>query len=352
MLSPQPFLAIGGEERVEHVMSAIITVTDLTKTYLVKERTGLFKSRVREINALKNINLEIKTGELFGLLGPNGAGKTTLIKCITTLLIPTRGQIVVNNFNVGQHDAQVRASLGCLLGGERSLYWKLTGRENLEYFAALYYLSPARAKTQIQKLSDLLNLESLLDRPVETYSSGQKMALAFARALINEARILILDEPTNALDVPAAQAMRQIIKNLNQQGYTIILTSHQMNEIEELCQRVTIIDHGAVIAMGTIPELKQTLTRNQVIKIEGVIPPAALEAVRAQADVIEVAASQSQSLTQLTVVVKDIRQTLPTLMQNLLNYQALLEHISPATITLEDVFLAKTGRTLSQDTRQ
>jgi ABC-2 type transport system ATP-binding protein len=178
------------------------------------------------------------------------------------------------------------------------------------------------------------------------------MSLAFARALINDARILILDEPTNALDVPAAQAMRQIIKNLNQEGYTIILTSHQMHEIEALCRRVTIIDRGQIIAGGTIPELKQTLAQNQVIKIEGVIPPAAIEAVRSQTDVLEVAVSQSENLTQLTIVVKEIRQTLPTLMQSLLNHQALLEHISPATITLEDVFLAKTGRMLSQDTRQ
>ncbi|MBN1991224.1 MAG: ABC transporter ATP-binding protein [Anaerolineae bacterium] len=331
-------------------MPAIITITDLAKTYYVKERAGFLKSRIREINALKNINLNIEQGELFGLLGPNGAGKTTLIKCITTLLIPTRGRIVVNDFVVGRQDVQVRASLGCLLGGERSIYWKLTGRENLEYFAALYYLSPAQTKAQLKKLGHLLHLESLLDRPVETYSSGQKMALVFARALINNARILILDEPTTALDVPSAQALRRIIKTLNSEGYTIILTSHQMTEVEELCQRVAIVDQGVVIAEGTIEALKHDLGQNQIIKMEGVIPPAALEAVKRQNDVIKVVASQSNRLTQLTVFVEDMRQTLPGLMQNLLNHQALLEHISPATITLEDVFMAKTGRALSEDT--
>jgi ABC-2 type transport system ATP-binding protein len=259
---------------------------------------------------------------------------------------------MVNNFEVGRQDAQVRASLGCLLGGERSLYWKLTGRENLEYFAALYYVSPAKTKARIHYLSRLLKLEPLLDRPVETYSSGQKMALAFARALINQAQILILDEPTNALDVPAAQAMRRVIKDLNSEGYTIILTSHQMAEIEALCRRVAIVDRGAVIAAGTISELKNSLAQHQIIRIEGVIPPAALEAVKRQADVMNVATSQAGRLTQLTVMVKDIRQTLPQLMQNLLHHQALLEHISPASITLEDVFMAKTGRTLSQETPQ
>ncbi len=329
----------------------IITITDLVKTYTVKERSGFFKSHVREIHALKNINLTIEQGELFGLLGPNGAGKTTLIKCLTTLLIPTAGQIVVNGFAVGRQDAQVRASLGCLLGGERSLYGKLTGRENLAYFGALYHLSSTTVNVKIKKASQLLNLNGLLDRPVETYSSGQKMALAFARALMNEANILILDEPTNALDVPSAQAMRRLIKSLHQEGYTIILTSHQMAEVEELCPRVAIVDRGTIIAEGEVKALKQNLAQTQVIKIEGVIPLAAVEAARQQAGVLQIVANQVDHLTQLTVLVKDIRQTLPGLVQNLLSHQALLEHISPAIITLEDVFMAQTGRALNQDTQ-
>jgi ABC-2 type transport system ATP-binding protein len=333
-------------------VSAIITISNLSKTYNVKERIGFLKNRVKQIDALQDINLNIEQGEFFGLLGPNGAGKTTLIKCITTLLVPTRGRIMVNGFEVGQQDAQVRASLGCLLGGERSIYWKLTGRENLEYFAALYHLSPAQIRGQIKKLENLLNLEPLLDRPVETYSSGQKTTLAFARALINNADILILDEPTNTLDVPSAQTLRRIIKNLNQEGYTIILTSHQMVEVEELCQRVAIVDRGMIIAEGSIAELKRELGQNQIIKIEGVIPPEAVAALEQQPDVKNVAASQVDNLTQLTIFVEDIRQSLPGLMQNLLSYNALLQHISPANITLEDVFMAKTGRTLSQDTSQ
>jgi ABC-2 type transport system ATP-binding protein len=330
--------------------SPAIVITDLTKIYRVKERVGFFKSQVREIYALNGINLTIEPGELFGLLGPNGAGKTTLIKCLTTLLTPTRGQIRVNHFEVGRHDTQVRASLGCLLGGERSVYWKLTGRENLEYFAALYYLTPTQAKTRIKELDGLLSLSSFLDRPVETYSSGQKMSLVFAKALVNNARILILDEPTTALDVLSAQALRHIIKDLHHQGYTIILTSHQMAEVEVLCRRVAIVDRGAIIAEGEIDALKQELGQNQIIKIEGVIPPAALEAVKNQPDVIRVATGEVNHLNQLTIFVKDTRQALPALMQTLLNHQAVLEHISPAAITLEDVFIAKTGRALSQDT--
>lgn len=330
-------------------MPAIITITNLVKTYTVKERSGFFKSRVREIHALKNINLTIEPGELFGLLGPNGAGKTTLIKCLTTLLIPTAGRIVVDGFEVGRDDAKVRASLGCLLGGERSLYGKLTGRENLAYFGALYHLPPATIRAKIEKASRLLSLNGLLDRPVETYSSGQKMALAFARALMNQANILILDEPTNALDVPSAQAMRRIIKTLNQEGYTVILTSHHMAEVEELCPRVAIVDRGQIIAEGQVEALKQSLGQSQVIKIEGVIPAAAVEAVRQQTGVRQVGATQVGHLTQLTVLVDDLRQILPGLVQNLLSHQSILEHISPTTVTLEDVFMAKTGRALNQN---
>src|SRR5262245_10432214 len=329
---------------------AMITITNLAKTYQVKERAGFFQSRTRQIEALKQINLEIEPGELFGLLGPNGAGKTTLIKCLTTLLTPTRGRLVVNSFEVGRQDTQVRASLGCMLGGDRSLYWKLTGRENLEYFGALYYLTPAQTRAKITWLQRLLPFDALLDRPVESYSSGQKMILAFARALMNEAPILILDEPTNALDVPAAQALRRTIKSLNQEGYTIILTTHQMAEVEELCRRVAIVDQGLIIAEGAIEALKREAGQNQVIRIEGIIPPAALEAIKNQGDVLNIAAGQVYHLTQLTIFVKDIRQSLPSLMQNLLGHQAVLEHISPATVTLEDVFMARTGRTLSQDT--
>jgi len=329
---------------------AIISISDLSKTYHIKERLGFFKRSARTIEALKHINLTIEEGELFGLLGPNGAGKTTLIKCISTLLLPDQGKILINDFEVGKQDTQVRASLGCLLGGERSIYWKLTGRENLEYFAALYRLSPQQTKAQIDRLSQLLNLEALLDRAVETYSSGQKMAMAFARALINQARILILDEPTTALDVPSAQTLRRIIKSLNDEGYTIIFTSHQMAEVEELCRRVAIVDRGAIIAAGTIEALKASLAQNQIIKIEGVIPPAALKAVKVHPDVLKVASSQVDSLTQLTIFVEDIRRSLPSLMQDLLSRQALLEHISPGAVTLEDVFMAKTGRALEQDT--
>lgn len=333
-------------------MSLAVELEGVSKIYRVKERRGLWRSRERTITALRDVDLAVRQGELFGLLGPNGAGKTTLLKCITTLLIPTAGTLRVNGFLVGREDDRVRASIGCLLNGERGLYRQLTGRENLAYFGALYHLTAAQIRRRLDELAELLDLAPLLDRTVETYSTGQRMRLAFAKALINRAPLLILDEPTNALDVPSARELRRLIKAIHSAGETTILyTSHQMAEVEELCQRVAIVDRGRVIAEGTIEMLKADLDQSRVIKIEGTIPTGALAAARRLPEVQEIGVTAETGLTRLSVVTTDPRRALPQLIQTLLAYGASLEHVAPATVTLEDVFLAKTGRTLAEDTR-
>ncbi|MBI1877681.1 MAG: ABC transporter ATP-binding protein, partial [Chloroflexi bacterium] len=162
-----------------------VKIENLTKTYLTRQRQGLFKSAKKQVEALKGVSFEIQPGEIFGLLGPNGAGKTTLIKCLTTLLLPTSGEAWVNGFHLTREPNPIRASVGCMLMGERGLYWKLTGRENLLFFGALYHLSPPDRRRRTDEIIERLNLGQLADRAVETYSSGQKMKLAFAKALIN-----------------------------------------------------------------------------------------------------------------------------------------------------------------------
>ena len=168
-------------------MTSPVRTEKLSKTYEVRARKGLFKSEKRSVEALKSISLEVNQGEVFGLLGPNGAGKTTLIKILTTLLLPTSGSAWINSFNVAKEENKVRASVGCMLMGERGLYWKLTGRENLEYFGALYHLDPTARRKRSNQIIELLKLEEIVDRMVESYSSGQKMNLAFGKALINDA---------------------------------------------------------------------------------------------------------------------------------------------------------------------
>ena len=332
-------------------MTLPIRTENLSKTYEARARKGLFKSEKRLVEALKGITLEVQPGEIFGLLGPNGAGKTTLIKLLTTLLLPTSGEAWVNGFNVVKEENKVRASVGCMLMGERGLYWKLTGRENLEYFGALYHLPPAERRRRSNQIIDLLSLGDIADRMVESYSSGQKMNLAFGKALVNDAPLLVLDEPTNTLDVPSASELRAIVRQLNAQGKTVIYTTHIMVEAETLCNRVAIIDQGKLLALGSVDELKASLQAEGVTHIEGVISSKAEEAVRALPGVLRATRSVQDECTLLTVVTSSGLQVLPQIIEALTRAEAIIQRISPEDPTLEDVFIAKTGRTLAEDTR-
>ena len=332
-------------------MNGAVQVADLSKIYQTKQRKGLFKSEHREVEALQGVTLDVQPGEIYGLLGPNGAGKTTLIKILTTLLLPTTGDAHINGYHVEKQANSVRASVGCMLMGERGLYWKLTGRENLIYFGALYHLSPASRAKRAQEIIDLLDLGEIADRAVETYSSGQKMKLAFGKALVNDAPLLILDEPTNTLDVPSASELRAIVRKLNAEGKTIIYTTHIMSEAETLCNRVAIIDHGKLLAVGDVPELKASLGREQVTRIEGVIPAQSMQAIRSLSMVQQATLSAVNGNNHLTVVSSNGKNTLPQLIETLAATGATIQKISPELVTLEDVFIAKTGRTLAEDTR-
>jgi ABC-2 type transport system ATP-binding protein len=333
------------------VTAGQVTIEALTKTYQVKQRRGLFRSDTKAVEALRGISLEIQPGEIFGLLGPNGAGKTTLIKCLTTLLLPTSGQVTINGFQLSRDDNAIRATVGCMLMGERGLYWKLTGRENLEFFGALYQLNARERRQRAAGIIRQLDLTDIADRSVESYSSGQKMKLAFAKALINDAPVLILDEPTNTLDVPSARELRAVVRELNQAGKTVIYTTHIMSEAETLCSRVAIIDRGQVLAMGPVAELKASLRREAVIRIEGVISARATEAVQALAGVKRAATVAINGHSQLTVVADDQQSLLPQVIEALTRHQAVMMKIIPEEVTLEDVFIAHTGRTLAEDTR-
>jgi ABC-2 type transport system ATP-binding protein len=324
----------------------------LCKTYEVRARKGLFKSEKRSVEALKEITLEVNQGEIFGLLGPNGAGKTTLIKILTTLLLPTGGEAWVNGHHVTRDENKVRASVGCMLMGERGLYWKLTGRENLEYFGALYHLNPRARRKRSTEIIELLKMGDIADRMVESYSSGQKMNLAFGKALLNDAPLLVLDEPTNTLDVPSASELRAIVRQQNALGKTIIYTTHIMSEAETLCDRVAIIDRGELLAIGSVDELKTSLRREGVTRVEGVIPSRAEEAVRSIPSVLRATRISQDGGELLTVVTASGGEILPQLIEALARSGSVIRKITPEELTLEDVFIAKTGRTLAEDTRK
>jgi len=243
----------------------LIVTTGLGRIYESRHRTGWFRSEARTTAAVEDLNLEIPTGELFGLLGPNGAGKTTTIKMLCTLLEPTSGSAEVGGYDVRRRANEVRAIVNMVAGGERMLYWRLTGRENLWYFGRLYGLRGASLSARVDYLLGLVGLSDSADLPVERYSKGMKQRLQIARGLINAPRYLFLDEPTIGLDADIARSVRQVVKRLTtEEGVTVLLTTHYMAEAEELCDRVAVMHQGRIIALGTAADLKRLVRREQV----------------------------------------------------------------------------------------
>src|SRR6058998_4090906 len=218
--------------------------------------------------AVDGIDLVVEPGEIFGLLGPNGAGKTTTMKMLATLLIPTSGTIRVLGIDPLARPREIRARLGAMLSGERSLYWKLTGRENLEYFAALYHVPPKDTRERIDRSLAAVKLSDREDDYVERYSTGMRQRLALARALLPDPPLVILDEPTVGLDPQSSRDLRDRVRDLRAQGRTILLTTHYMEEADQLCDRVAIIDHGRIVALDSPNALKRTIRAEEVVHLE------------------------------------------------------------------------------------
>ena len=257
----------------------------------VEEITRVFEPRRRSgtrVVALDDVSLIVPAGEIHGLLGPNGAGKTTLVKILSTVLLPTSGKARVLGHDVVEETDAVRPLIGIVFGGERGLYWRLSGRQNLEYWGALYKLSARGAKARAQQLLERVGMVDKADERVEEYSRGMKQRLHLARGLMGDGKVLFLDEPTTGMDPLAAREFRSLIGELRDEGRTILLATHDMVEAEMVCDRVTLIDRGKVIATESPRTLGQVLSRFQRIDVEGV-PPAVLDGIRAIRGVTSVA---------------------------------------------------------------
>lgn len=223
-----------------------------------------------EVHAVNGVDLTVQEGQLFGLLGPNGAGKTTLIKMLCTLMLPTSGTASIFGFDVVQQEQNVKKLIGLVTCEERSFYWRLTGRQNLIFFAALSGMSGHKARSRIDDLLDLMDLTADADRRFQDYSTGMKQKLAVARGLLNDPKLLFMDEPTRSLDPITARSLRRFIREeiVGAQGRTVLLTTHLMGDVEELCDRLAIMDRGRIVGSGTLSELRSRFQDHSRYELE------------------------------------------------------------------------------------
>jgi ABC-2 type transport system ATP-binding protein len=245
---------------------AVIEVEDLSRTY--RSTSGVLRRISHEVDAVKGISFEVERGELFGLLGPNGAGKTTTIKMLITLLLPTAGRASILGFDVERDLREVRRRVGYVFGGDRGLYERLTGLENLKYFSELYGVGPRDQKQRIPELLELVGLSGRETERVEGYSRGMRQRMHIARGLLHKPEVLFLDEPSIGIDPVGARELRSTVAELVHAGTTVVLTTHYMFEADELCDRIAVIASGELVAMGTPAELKSRTTGGRVTEIE------------------------------------------------------------------------------------
>ena len=318
-------------------MEAIIETFDLTKIYS------------ETIVAVDHINLEIKEGEIFGLLGPNGAGKTTTIRMLTTFTKPTSGTAQVAGYDIIKEAAKVRRVIG-YSAQEAGVDLNATASENLALFGRYHHLSGQILKARIKELLELVDLIDVADRLVKTYSSGMRKRLEIATALIHKPKILFLDEPTLGLDVQTRVNIWNYIRKLNDEGTTIILTTHYLEEADKLCDRLAIIDHGRIVAIGAPDELKRKIKGDSIsltFSIESLdnlklIMSKAKQMLTDQAYVKDV----RQSGNRLIVYVNNGNSAIPRILHLLQDEGLNVETVTLSRPSLDDVFLMCTGRTM------
>jgi ABC-2 type transport system ATP-binding protein len=309
-------------------MTVAIQCRDLRKTYDGK------------VEAVRGLNLEIQVGECFGLLGPNGAGKTTTIEILEGLLQPTSGQVSILGHSWNENEREMREWLGISLQ-ETRLSEKLTVRETIDLFASFY-----RDPRPTQEVMEQLQLTEKADSWVGKLSGGQRQRLAVATALVCNPKILFLDEPTTGLDPQSRRQLWDIIRAFQQNGGTILLTTHYMDEAERLCDRLAIVDHGQVIAEGSPADLIERLGGHHVVEfsVSGNHTTVAMAAWRSLPSVESV--REDEGLIALNV--KQPHLTIPALLEAIDKQEGKLQHLTTRQASLEDVFVNLTGRHLRE----
>ncbi|HEY9614342.1 ABC transporter ATP-binding protein [Allocoleopsis sp.] len=317
-------------------MAAVVLVQNLQKRY-------------GDVEAVKDISFKVEPGELFGLLGPNGSGKTTTIRCLCTLSTPDAGKIEVSGISVIDNPRAARRRLG-YVAQEVALDKMLTGRELLQLQAALYHLPGSVAKKRIAEVITLLGLEEYADKKTGTYSGGLKRRLDLAAGLLHQPEVLVLDEPTVGLDIESRYVVWDLLRKLREAGTTVVITSHYLDEIDALADRVAIIDRGIVIAEGTPSQLKDRVGGDRItLRIREFSPIEEAEKAKDMLQTLpfvqEIIINSAQG-NSLNLVVKPQSDALMTIQQSLKDVGLPTFGIAQSRPSLDDVYLAATGRTL------
>jgi len=316
---------------------AAIEAHELRRTY--KTHTGTVRRKSKEIEAVRGVSFSIEPGELFGLLGPNGACKTTTIKMLITLLIPTAGTARVLGLDVVKDAREVRKRIGYVFGGERGVYERLSGYDNLRYFAELYGVPPKLQKRRIEELLDLVGLKGREHERAEGYSRGMKQRLHVARGLLHDPKVLFLDEPTIGLDPVGARELRSTIASLTAAGKTILLTTHYMFEADALCDRIAVISKGEIVAEGTPADLKRDVQKGSVVEVEVFgVRETTIEDVRRLDGVLAVSVEEREQAQVLVVQTQTDVELTTAILGHLNGGQ--VGRVSRREPTLEDAYVA------------
>jgi len=317
-----------------------IEVSNLRRLFTTN--IGVIRRTTKEIVAVDDVSFEIRKGELFGLLGPNGAGKTTTTKMLTTLLIPSDGKAIINGYDVVDKAEEVRKHIGFIFGGERGLYWRLSGIDNLRYFASLYGIDPDVSKKRIQYLLEMVGLNGRGDENVGGYSRGMKQRLHVARTLLHDPDILFLDEPTLGLDPVGAREFRNVIRNLQTENKTILLTTHYMFEADALCNRIGVINHGRIIALDTPDGLKSHVKDLNVVEMETFgLPEDILEKLRSLSFVDALSVEEHEQKQMLHIQTGRGAEAVPDIMSAVEGQR--IGRVVVREPTLEDAYVRLVG---------
>ncbi|MGD1898428.1 MAG: ATP-binding cassette domain-containing protein [Phormidesmis sp.] len=307
------------------------------------------KKSYGDVEAVKDVSFSIEPGEIFGLLGPNGAGKTTTIRCLCTLTTPDAGRLELSGISVLDDPRTARQLLG-YIAQEVALDPVLTGRELLELQAAIYHIPKSQGKARIDEMLDLLEIEEIAGKKTKTYSGGQKKRLDLAAGLLHQPAVLVLDEPTVGLDIESRSAVWKFLRQLQEQGTTILLTSHYLEEVDALAGRVAIIDRGKVISTGTPAALKAEVGGDRItLRIREFTADDEAETARqllSDLPTVQDVIINSAQGNSLNLVVDKGGEALPAVQSALKTAGLPTFGIAQSQPSLDDVYLAATGRTL------